>query len=94
MRYGRPIYFRSFELGKTYLTYIFREAIIVKFIKVTPKGFNLLNVATNKCILKSHLYSKDFSNKEIPNDVKIFKNIAVPDCVYLTEIKKEAFNEI
>lgn len=28
----------------------------VKFIQTTNHGFNMLNVNTNKCILKNHLY--------------------------------------
>lgn len=38
-----------------------------KFIRVTPKGFNFLNPETNCCILKHHLYSKDFARKEMPS---------------------------
>lgn len=28
----------------------------VKFIQVTPKGYNFLDLETNKCILRKHLY--------------------------------------
>lgn len=28
----------------------------LKFIQVTPKGFNFLDMKTNKCVFKRHLY--------------------------------------
>lgn len=48
------------KLGNYYLVTIGRgynnRKIITKFIQPTLKGFNLLDVNTNKCILKHHVY--------------------------------------
>lgn len=35
-----------------------------RFIKVTRKGFNILNLDTDRCILRHHLYAKGMGNKE------------------------------
>ena len=40
-----------------------------KFIKVTRKGFNFLDVETNQCILKTHIYGVDMAGKEYPRDL-------------------------
>lgn len=44
----------------------------VRFIKVTPKGFNLLDEITNKCVLKRHLYDQQYSGKPIPHKCQTF----------------------
>jgi hypothetical protein len=48
----------------------------VKFIKVTPKGFNLLNLETNKTILKRHIYPdiKRFDFKDYDNEMTFWVN--------------------
>ncbi len=79
------VYFRSFKLGSLYNTPFNR---IVKFIKVTPKGYNLLDIKTNKCIMRHHLYSRDFSHKQIPEDKKVLNNIAVPNWLWFKEIQE------
>jgi len=38
----------------------------VRFIKVTPKGFNFLDEQNHKCVLKQHLYDMNYSGKPIP----------------------------
>lgn len=73
-------YFRKFKLGQLYAS----RGEIVKFIQVTRKGFNLLNVQTNKCILKHHLYSPTWSGQEIPDDERTFV-VCVPDHIILKE---------
>jgi len=40
--------------------------LICRFVKVTPKGFNLLNLETSKCILRSHLYCQKWVGKDVP----------------------------
>lgn len=47
------------------------EIIIAKFIQPTEKGFNFLNLDTNKCILKHHLYPSKYLNR-IKNDENWF----------------------
>jgi hypothetical protein len=37
-----------------------------RFIKVTRKGFNILNLDTDRTILKTHLYMKGMAHKEYP----------------------------
>lgn len=69
-------YFRNFKLGAIYRTNIHRSPI-VKFIQVTPKGFNLLDETTNKCILKHHLYSRTWANKELPQEYTVIPNVRV-----------------
>jgi hypothetical protein len=65
-----------------------RGTIIVKFIKVTRKGFNLLDIERNRCILFSHLYSRSFgAGKDIPDDIYEVPNVWVLDWVQLKEIK-------
>lgn len=50
-------YIKELELGKHYISTFYRnKSIIVKFIKVTKCGYNFLNINTNECILKQHLY--------------------------------------
>ena len=52
-RYG------NFELGKLYKAYWnWKRVMIVKFIKVTPKGYNFLEISTSKCIMKRHTYKQ------------------------------------
>lgn len=57
------------ELGKTYLI----RNRVGKFIKVTRKGFNFLDEATNCCILMKHTYAKGMGGMEIPRDQLVFK---------------------
>jgi hypothetical protein len=42
---------------------------IGKLIKVTPKGFNLLDEETNQCLLSHHLYCKKWCNKPMPSTI-------------------------
>ena len=57
-------YFKSrkivhLTLGKHYVIWWdWRKKMICKLIKPTKKGFNFLNINTNKCILPNHLYLK------------------------------------
>lgn len=45
------------NLGRSYFVdYYSKKEIVVKLIKVTEKGYNLLNLHTNTCLLKSHIY--------------------------------------
>jgi hypothetical protein len=55
---------------------------------VTPKGYNLLDIKTNMCIMRKHLYSRDFSFKEIPGDITELKNVAVRNGLVFKEIQE------
>lgn len=48
----------NFELGEHYIVgwgYP-RATCVTKFIRATTWGFNFLDIKTNKCVLKHHLY--------------------------------------
>lgn len=57
---------RELCLGEYYLLW----GKVVRFIKVTRKGFNFLNNKTGRCICKHHIYLKGYGHKEVPNNVK------------------------
>ena len=83
---------RRLELGVDYrikTTYRFRTPnvmghkcrhLVCRFVKVTPKGFNLLDLETSKCILKQHLYDSKWTGKDIPPEETKFQ-VWVPDWV-------------
>jgi hypothetical protein len=76
-------YYRSFKLGATYAC----NGKLFKFIKTTPKGFNLLNLQTNRVMfMNGHLYSKNWSHKEIPEPITIVKNVRINSAFIFTEI--------
>jgi len=55
----------KFELGCNYrVQFGYREDrfVICKLIKVTKTGYNFLNIETNKCIMKQHLYPTKMRN--------------------------------
>lgn len=54
---------KKLSLGEHYIIYFdYRKKMVCKFIQVTDKGFNFLNLKTNKCILKHHLYKSKCDN--------------------------------
>jgi hypothetical protein len=58
----------------------------VRFIKITPKGFNLLDLETNKCILRHHLYDRRYVGVKVPRRATIFK-VRVPSWLPEPEIQ-------
>jgi hypothetical protein len=57
-------YYKKLEEGKTYSLSIRNSYISdVKFVKVTPKGFNFLNLDRNKLVFRRHLYLSKKTNK-------------------------------
>lgn len=71
MNYYRSIKLKRMFLGDEYNVWWgtkfskkgIKPPIVVRLIKVTPMGYNLLNLDTNKCILRRHLYpSKHYNN--------------------------------
>lgn len=74
-----------FTLGKIYtIDNLFCKRF--KFIQPTKKGFNLLDMDTHKCILKSHMYCKKYRGIEIPRHENMFK-VPIPN--WLGEIIEE-----
>lgn len=56
------------EVGKHY----WYDNRYVRFIQVTPKGFNFLDEEWSRCLFRQHLYAKGFSGKKIPREQKKF----------------------
>jgi len=63
---------REFYLGSLY-SIGSKRPIICKFIKVTPKGFNFLNIETSQCIMKRHLYARNMKDKQYPKNISSVK---------------------
>jgi hypothetical protein len=59
-----------------------------RFIKVTPKGFNLLDLESNRCFFKQHLYSREWNHKEIPEPIHRVKNVPVHNAFQFIEVKQ------
>jgi hypothetical protein len=78
-------YYRSFVLGNLYVSNIHRN--VLKFIKVTRKGFNLLDVERNVCVINRHFYSRLFANIEIPNGIKYIEQVRIPQYLLLKDYK-------
>lgn len=54
---------RKFELGRIYnIRFGHGNSVNCKFIKVTRKGYNFVNISTHKCVLKHHLYPSKCPN--------------------------------
>jgi len=53
---------RKLYLGQDYImSWPYKKYMLCRFIQPTNKGYNFLNLETNKCILPRHLYpSKKF----------------------------------
>lgn len=75
-------FFEEMELGGIYsvtfnFIWDFNLVIDCKFIKVTKRGYNFLNVKTNKCISKHHWYPSKKKGEEmmffVPKCFKIIK---------------------
>lgn len=49
-----------------------------RFVKVTRKGFNIVDLDTNRCLLKKHVYAKGMGQKEFPSRGPITGTFLVP----------------
>lgn len=49
-----------------------------RFIKVTPKGFNILDLDTNRCILRKHIYARGIGKRELPKNGPITGKFWIP----------------
>ena len=69
-------------LGRDYEMRIFGKTLAVRFIKVSPKGFNFLNLKTSRCVLKTHVYDRKYvgRDKEVPASRRHFR-VQVPEWV-------------
>jgi len=78
LRSRRPI---TLVLGNEYVIMTWNGLITCRFIKVTAKVFNLLNIETSKCILINHLYE----SKKIKGLFFINKHLVIKHCNKLNE---------
>lgn len=72
-------------LGEEFTFQSFGKCRRVKFIKTTRKGFNLLDVDTNKCVCRKHFYARKYSHKNIPHNVKKF-TVSIPNWLLLEKL--------
>lgn len=86
-------YWKNMELGAEYLVYFNNHRAqlpkLCRFVKVTRKGFNLLDIQTSKCILTKHLYAKGMKGREIPLRQTKFK-VGVPNFLTAEKLKTRA----
>jgi hypothetical protein len=85
------MYSKKMRLGSCYLVKLNGKWHLCRFIKVTRKGFNLLDVNTNRCLkLNGHLYAPKWRDKKdrppqtIPDDEVWFK-VNVPEWITIGE---------
>jgi len=75
---GYRCYRFVFHLGRDYRIPRWRGGEktwrVVRFVKVTRKGFNLLDLETSKCLFpRTKLYDRKWSGKDIPPEQKRFE---------------------
>ncbi len=86
---------QTMSLNKEYLVKhkSFDRIVKLRLIKVTPKGFNLLNEENGKCVLDRHLYpnKKTLKTYDDPMTFFVFK-----DWIFIeyNEIKHKKIYEI
>jgi hypothetical protein len=77
-------WYHKLVLGRVYQVhtsfYQWSKTRHCKFIKVTRKGFNLLDVNTSKTIMMKACYAKGFKGKEIPPEQRKF-TVWIPEWI-------------
>jgi len=91
--YGPDNYthYEEMTLGQDYvLTLSHGRVVVCRFIKVTDKGFNLLNLSASKVVCRRHFYTREFAGKDksIPRDRKTFV-VGLPGWVKVKRLEKE-----
>lgn len=72
-KYGINLKGVKLVLGEMYhIAWGGRMGVICKLIQVTPYGYNLLNLDTNRCILDRHLYVPKKLRDKFPDEEKFF----------------------
>lgn len=66
-------------LGKHYVVTFYKQLKICKFIKVTAKGYNLLDLDSNICFLRKHVYPIKHKGEPtemfwVHNSIGVFEN--------------------
>jgi hypothetical protein len=62
------------------------------FVKVTRKGFNILDLNSSRTILKHHIYAIGMASKEYEKSGGITKDFFVPEYCQILKIKNEKEN--
>lgn len=79
----RPKPPRKLILGNYYIVYYnVNKPILCKFIQPTRCGFNFLDINTNKCILKHHIYPSKCENHKSGNWFFINSNLSITGLPY------------
>lgn len=72
---------KKLELGTFYIvSFGYKNKFVCKFIQPTKCGFNFLNLNTNKCILKNHLYRSKCENHLSDDWYWINENMNIEEC--------------
>jgi hypothetical protein len=74
MIYNKKFKFIEFKLGEDYNIWYYGKKYTCRFIKTTPKGYNLLDLNTSKCILTRHLYTNKFKANSYRVSLYLYKN--------------------
>ena len=75
-------------LGDDVEVYWWKSMTNCRFVKVTRKGFNILDLNTNRMIFKRHLYGLAMAGKEYPRKGNFKVKVRVPQDVHI-KVKKE-----
>jgi len=59
------------------------------FIKVTPKGFNILDINSHRTIFKSHLYMKGMAGKKYPHRGIINGDFFIPSYLRIKKVEQK-----
>ena len=89
-RYGQSYHYHRHKLSlgdNLTVTSSFGYKMRCRFVKVTPKGFNLLNLDTNRMVLKRHIYGIGMAGKEYPKKGDIHVKVLVPSYLRLSKKK-------
>jgi len=83
-------HYEEMTLGQDYsMRRMSGRVLVCRFIKVTPKGFNLLDLSTSRCVCRRHFYTREFSgDKEIPRDRTTFV-VGLPGWIMVQKVEKE-----
>ena len=83
-------YKKELTVGQVWMVRHFGRWRACQVIQVTRKGFNLLDLATSRCILHRHLYAQGFSGKPLPPERKTYK-FNIPEwIVFGDKVNKES----
>ena len=71
-------------LGDEVEVYWYLPKLNCRFVKVTKKGFNILDLDTNRMIFRQHLYGKGMAGKEYPTKGNFTVTVRVRNDVCIT----------